>query len=239
MEELKKFQSSTIARRRSVEDQDTILELTGKIQELQNEINNCMNVSRDFQGAESLRSGNSHVTSQPVSFQPHSIPGGMLSRSLGMPSRNDKPPDTWDTHGLSGNFFLQSTGVFFITLSTRVQSMVSRLLSSKGELSGFRVSICVEAIFVDVWPLRLEAMSAACCSVPVAAGCGRPSAVQCRQMHLQSLHSFANRYHAHAWLKSSRVVPGKTFTLHARHVPCFDALYTKHLHSVLSWFLDL
>ena len=37
MEELKKFQSSTfdtIARRRLVDDQDTILELTGKIQEL-------------------------------------------------------------------------------------------------------------------------------------------------------------------------------------------------------------
>ena len=50
MEELKKFQSSTfdtIARRRLVEDQDTILELTAKIQELQNEIN-CMNDSRDF-----------------------------------------------------------------------------------------------------------------------------------------------------------------------------------------------
>ena len=59
MEELKKFQSSTfdtIARRRLVEDQDTILELTGKIQELQNEIN-CMNDSRDFQDAESVRSG--------------------------------------------------------------------------------------------------------------------------------------------------------------------------------------
>ena len=44
MKELKKFQSSTfdtIARRRLVEDQDTILELTGKKQELQNEIN-CM-----------------------------------------------------------------------------------------------------------------------------------------------------------------------------------------------------
>ena len=40
MEELKKFQSSTfdtIARRRLVEDQDTILELTGRIQDLQNE----------------------------------------------------------------------------------------------------------------------------------------------------------------------------------------------------------
>ena len=41
MEELKRFQGSTfdtIARRRLVEDQDTILELPGKIQELQNEI---------------------------------------------------------------------------------------------------------------------------------------------------------------------------------------------------------
>ena len=68
MEELKKFQSSTfdtIARRRLVENQDTILELTGKIQELQNEIN-CMNDSKDFQDAESIRSGNSHVTSRPV-----------------------------------------------------------------------------------------------------------------------------------------------------------------------------
>ena len=48
MEEVKKFQSSTfdtIARRRLVEDQDTILELTGKIQELQYEIN-CMSDSK-------------------------------------------------------------------------------------------------------------------------------------------------------------------------------------------------
>ena len=66
MEELKRFQGSTfdtIARRRLVEDQDTILELIGKIQELQNEVN-CMNDSRDFKDAESVRSGQSHVTSQ-------------------------------------------------------------------------------------------------------------------------------------------------------------------------------
>ena len=65
MEELRKFQSSafdTIARQRLVEDQDTILELIGKIQELQNE-NNCMNDSKDFQDAESVRSGHSHVNS--------------------------------------------------------------------------------------------------------------------------------------------------------------------------------
>ena len=106
-EELKKFQSSsfdTIARRRLVEDQDTILELTGKIQELQNEVN-CTNDSRDFQDAESVRSGHSHVTSQLVSFPPHPIPGGMLSRSIGMPSRRDGPPSIWDTHGISGNVF--------------------------------------------------------------------------------------------------------------------------------------
>ena len=77
MEELKKFQSSTfdtIARRKLVEDRDTILELTGKIQEVQNEIH-CMNDSRDFQDAESVRSGHSHVASQPVSFPPHPVPG--------------------------------------------------------------------------------------------------------------------------------------------------------------------
>ena len=68
MEELKRFQGSTldtISKRELVQDRDTILELTGKIQELQNEIN-CMNDSRDFQDTESVRSGQSHVTSQPV-----------------------------------------------------------------------------------------------------------------------------------------------------------------------------
>ena len=93
MEELRKFQSSTfdtIARRRLVEDQDTILELSCRIQELQNEIN-CMSDSKEFQDAESIRSGNSHVTSRPVSFPPHPIPEGMLSRSFGVPSRREGP----------------------------------------------------------------------------------------------------------------------------------------------------
>ena len=52
MEELKKFQSSTfdtVARRRLVGDQDTILELTGRIQELQNEVN-CSERFKRFSG---------------------------------------------------------------------------------------------------------------------------------------------------------------------------------------------
>ena len=65
MEELRKFQSSafdTMARRKFVEDQNTFGELSGRVQELQNEVN-CMNDSKDFQDAESIHSGNSHVTS--------------------------------------------------------------------------------------------------------------------------------------------------------------------------------
>ena len=47
-----KFQSSTfdtIERRKLIEDQNTILELSGSVQELQNEVN-CMNDSKDFLG---------------------------------------------------------------------------------------------------------------------------------------------------------------------------------------------
>ena len=111
MEESKRFQGSTfktISRIKLVENRDSILELTGKIQELQNEIN-WMNDSRDFQDAESVRSGQSHVASQSVFFPTHPIPEGKLSRSFGVPSRREGPPDIWDTHGISGNVFVNPT----------------------------------------------------------------------------------------------------------------------------------
>ena len=125
MEELRKFQSSTydtIARRKLVEDQNTILELSGRIQEMRNEVN-CLNDSKDFQDAESVSSGNSHVSSRPVSFPPHPIPEGMLSRSFGVPSRREGPPSIWDTHGTSGNFSCKSRCVIISTLSSRIKSM--------------------------------------------------------------------------------------------------------------------
>ena len=125
MEELRKFQSSTfdtIARRKLVEDQDTILELSGRVQELQNETN-CMNDSKDFQDAESMRSGNSHVTSRPVSFPLLPITEGMLRHSFVTPSSREGPPSIWDTHGFSGNVFCKSTCIFISSLSSRIESV--------------------------------------------------------------------------------------------------------------------
>ena len=108
MEELRKFQSSTfvtVARRKLVEDQNTMLELSGRKQEWQNELN-CMSDAKEFQDAEPIRSGHSHVTSRPVSFPPHPTPAGMPSRSFGVPSRREGPPSIRDTHGTSGNVFV-------------------------------------------------------------------------------------------------------------------------------------
>ena len=119
MEELRKFQSSTfdtLATRKLIEDQNTILELSGRVQELQNEVN-CMSDSKDFQDAESVRSGNSHVTSQPMSFPTHPRP------SFVSPRRKEGPPCIWDTHGISGNVFCKSTCIFFSSLSSRIESM--------------------------------------------------------------------------------------------------------------------
>ena len=120
MEELRKFQSSTfdtLARRKLIEDQNTIMELSGRVQELQNEVN-CMNDS------ESVRSGNSHVTSRPVSFPAHPALEGMLRPSFVSPRRKEGPPCIWDTHGISGNVFCKSTCIFISSLSSRIEPMV-------------------------------------------------------------------------------------------------------------------
>ena len=106
MEELRKFQSftfDTLARQKLIEDQNT-MELSGRLQELPNEVN-CMNDFKDFQDAESVCSGNSHVTNQPGLFPKHPVFEGMLRPSFVSPRRKEGPPDTWDTLGISGNVF--------------------------------------------------------------------------------------------------------------------------------------
>ena len=140
MEELKKFQSSTfdtLARRRLVEDQVTILELTGKIQELQNEIN-CMNDSRDFSRCWiSTQRTFPTFASQLVSFPPHPVPGGRPSRfDRKCRGRRDGPPSIWDTHGVSGNVFCKSSRVFFSTLSAGIESMEFRYIRTDSLTNG-------------------------------------------------------------------------------------------------------
>ena len=108
MEELTRFQGSTsdeFSRRRLFENQDTLHELAARSQELQNEVN-CMNDSRGFKDAESVRSRLSHVPNQSSFFTLYRDPGGMLSRPGGMLSLNDEPPDIWNTHGFSGYVFV-------------------------------------------------------------------------------------------------------------------------------------
>ena len=105
MEELRKFQSSTfdtLTRQKLIEDKKTTMKLSGRLQELQNEVN-CMNYSKDFQDAESVRSGNSHVTSQPMLFPKHPAFEKLLRPSFVSPRRKEGPPDILDTSGFSGN----------------------------------------------------------------------------------------------------------------------------------------
>ena len=46
------------------------------------------------------------IPTLPVSFPPHPIPEGMLRHSFVWPSRREGPPSIWDTHGKSGNVFV-------------------------------------------------------------------------------------------------------------------------------------
>ena len=123
MKELQKFQNSTFdefTKQKFIEDQKIILELSGRLQELQNEVN-CMNDSKDFQDAESIRSGNSHVTSQPGILPKHPPFEGMLRPSFISQRQIEEPPNTWDSSGISGNVFCTSTNFFFSSVSSRIK----------------------------------------------------------------------------------------------------------------------
>ena len=106
-QELQKFQNSAFdefAQKKFIEDQKTIMELSGRLQELQNEVN-CMNDSRDFRDAESICSGNPHVTSPPGLFPRHPPFEGLLKPAFISQRQTEEPPNIRDTSGISGNVF--------------------------------------------------------------------------------------------------------------------------------------
>ena len=107
MKELQKFQNSTFdefAQKKFIEDQKIIMELSGRLQELQNEVN-CMNDSRDFRDAQSICSGNSHVTSPLGLFPRHPPFEGLLKPAFISQRQTEEPPNIRDTSGTSGNVF--------------------------------------------------------------------------------------------------------------------------------------
>ena len=105
--ELQKFQNSAFdefTQKKFIEDQKTIMELSGRLQELQNEVN-FMNDSKDFMDAESTCSGNPHVTSPPGLFPKHPPFEGLLKPAFISQRQDEEPPNIWDTYGISGNVF--------------------------------------------------------------------------------------------------------------------------------------
>ena len=118
MEELKRFQGSTfdtISRRKLVEDQDTILVLTGKMQELQNEIN-CMSDSRDFQDAESVRSGHS-----PRCQSTYVFPTSSSSFWNAKPFCRNAEPQRWAAKHLGHTWYI---GKRFLQIQQRLLQQI-------------------------------------------------------------------------------------------------------------------
>ena len=84
-----------------IEYRDTILELTAEIQELQKEVH-CMNDSRDFKDAESVRSGQSHVTSQPA------FPTSSRSWRNAKPFSGNAEPQKWAAKYLGHTLYIKT-----------------------------------------------------------------------------------------------------------------------------------
>ena len=105
-QELQKFQNSAYDEftQKFIEDQKIIMELSGRPQELQKEVN-CMNDSKDLMDAESICTGNPHVTSPPGVFPRHPPFEGMLRPSFISQRQTEEPPNIRDTSCISGNVF--------------------------------------------------------------------------------------------------------------------------------------
>ena len=107
MEELRKFQSSTfdtLARQKLIEDQNTIMELSGRLQEPQNEVH-CRTILRT---SRTLNQFAVEIPTLPIN-RCYSLNillfDGLLRPSFVSPRRKEGPPSIWDTHGISGNVF--------------------------------------------------------------------------------------------------------------------------------------
>ena len=108
-------------------------ELKAKVQELHNEVN-CMNDSREFKDAESVRSGHkSHVPSEPALFPLPEYPGGQ--------------PDIWNAHGFPGSVFanpLHILGHLVQECSTHGMSQLREVFGCKQARVNLQLKVVIE-----------------------------------------------------------------------------------------------
>ena len=126
MEELRKFQSSTfdtIARRRLVEDQDTILELAGGIQEKQNEINCVCVIQRSFRVLNQFAVEN-FSRSQSASVIPSSSNSWRNAKTFFWSAEPQRRAAKHLGHAwYIGKRFCRSTCIFISSISSRIESV--------------------------------------------------------------------------------------------------------------------
>ena len=121
MKELQKFQNSTfdelVHQAQFIEDQKIIMELSGRLQELQNEVN-CM--KRIFR---MLSRFAVEIHTIPV-HQDYSLKHppiqGMLKPAFTSQRQTEGPPNILDTPGISGNVFCTSTDFFISSVSSGI-----------------------------------------------------------------------------------------------------------------------
>ena len=126
MKELRKFQNSTFdefTKQKFIEDQKIIMELSGRLQELQNEVN-CMNDSRDFRDAESICSGNSHVTSPPGLLPKHPPFEGLLKPDIHIAATSWGAAKHLGYIRFIGKRFCTYTKFFVSSVSSRIKFYV-------------------------------------------------------------------------------------------------------------------
>ena len=121
-QELQKFQNSAYDEftQKFIEDQKTIMELSARLQELQNEVN-CMNDSKDFMDAESICSGNPHVTSPLVLFPRHPPFEGILRPSFISQRQTEEPPNNQGYIRYIRKRFCTSTDFFISSVSSGIE----------------------------------------------------------------------------------------------------------------------
>ena len=122
-QELQKFQNSAFdefTQKKFIEDQKIIMELSGRLQELQDEVN-FMNDSKDFMDAESICSGNPHVTSPPGLFPRHPPFEGMLRPSFISQRQTEEPPNNQGYIRYIRKRFCTSTSFFVSSVSSGIE----------------------------------------------------------------------------------------------------------------------